>query len=312
MVFDDRTVVDGMSGEESTQMIGAPVFEATQYTASVECPVCHTPNAPSETYCMDCGFMLSSTPAVVADMPAESASAKLVGADGILTFSLVSGENSIGREGADVLLTSNTVSRKHARIVLEESGASVEDLGCTNGTFVDGVKVQPGARIELKDGSELTFGSVVMIFHAPEVTAAGADPDDVAESDDEIAAAPVESLPEECVGDVAEDSIPEEAEGPVGQLVSKDGADALLLLEGLNTIGRREGVNTLVVSDPYCSGRHAEILVQGGMFTLTDLGSTNGTFVNGVKLEPNVPRQLHSGDEIKLGAPVFRLEVSDD
>ena len=91
----------------------------------------------------------------------------------------------------------------------------------------------------------------------------------------------------------------------------KDGGAALTLIEGVNTIGRRADANILVVPDPYCSGRHADLTVQDGVFTLTDVGSTNGTLVNGAPIEANVPKQIQPGDEITLGGPVFKLEVSD-
>jgi len=62
--------------------------------------------------------------------------------------------------------------------------------------------------------------------------------------------------------------------------------------------------------DPYCSGRHADLTFADGKFTLTDVGSTNGTLVNGVKLEIDAPREVQEGDEITLGRTVFRLEVA--
>ncbi len=49
------------------------------------------------------------------------------------------------------------------------------------------------------------------------------------------------------------------------------------------TIGRSAS-NQLVVSDPKTSSRHAEIRPEGSDYTLIDLGSTNGTFVNGQRL----------------------------
>src|SRR5438876_1110824 len=48
------------------------------------------------------------------------------------------------------------------------------------------------------------------------------------------------------------------------------------------------------------SGRHAEIHEADGKFTIQDTGSTNGTFVNGEKIEG--PVELHDGDKIRFGA----------
>ena len=115
------------------------------------------------------GSCLDSAPVVVADMPKPESVGKLVSTDGALEFPLKRGENTMGREAADVLLSNNTVSRKHGLLLVEDAGVFIEDTGSTNGTFVDGVKLQPNQRVEIKDGSEVTIGSVVLKFIAPEV-----------------------------------------------------------------------------------------------------------------------------------------------
>jgi DNA-binding winged helix-turn-helix (wHTH) protein len=73
------------------------------------------------------------------------------------------GENVLGRaEEAAVFLDSDTVSRRHARIGIVGSTATVEDLGSKNGTILRG---QPLRRPEpLKDGDELQLGAVRMTF----------------------------------------------------------------------------------------------------------------------------------------------------
>ena len=55
----------------------------------------------------------------------------------------------------------------------------------------------------------------------------------------------------------------------------------------------------IVLSDPNVSRRHAEIRPRGGGWVLSDLGSTNGVSVNGIKLDR--PKVLSSGDRIELG-----------
>ncbi len=290
---------------DATQVVSAPAFEATQYAANVDCPVCHTPNPPSESYCMDCGFMLTSAPVDVSDMPKPESVGKLVSSDGTLEFPLKRGENTIGREAADVLLNNSTVSRKHGRVFVEDAGIFIEDIGSANGTFIDGVKLEPNQRAEIKDGSEITIGSVVMKYIAPELAEPVA-----CDATQEIEIEPVDDLAkaEEPEEPIAEESVPQ----PAGHLVPKDTGPALALCEGVNTIGRREGANTVVISDPYCSGRHADLTVQDGVFTITDVGSTNGTLVNGAPLEAHAARELQAGDEITIGRPVFTLEVSSD
>ncbi len=67
------------------------------------------------------------------------------------------------------------------------------------------------------------------------------------------------------------------------------------------TIGRNAG-NDLVIVDPEVSRRHAHVLRREGQFTVEDLGSTNGTFVNGVRVSTETA--LRDGDTIDLADTV--------
>ncbi len=49
------------------------------------------------------------------------------------------------------------------------------------------------------------------------------------------------------------------------------------------------------------SRRHAKIVQRSGEFFVEDVGSANGTFLNGQRLTPYLPYPLHSGDEVQLG-----------
>lgn len=52
----------------------------------------------------------------------------------------------------------------------------------------------------------------------------------------------------------------------------------------------------------YISGMHARLTQDGSVWSITDLGSRNGTKVNGVACQPNVPMAFKAGDTIRLGA----------
>jgi DNA-binding winged helix-turn-helix (wHTH) protein len=78
-------------------------------------------------------------------------------------FTLREGENVIGRDwDAAVRIDAPSLSRKHARIVVESGRATIEDLGSKNGTSVDGRRLRSPR--ELSDGDQILFGSVAAKF----------------------------------------------------------------------------------------------------------------------------------------------------
>lgn len=73
-------------------------------------------------------------------------------------------------------------------------------------------------------------------------------------------------------------------------------------------IGRAEGADVRL-SDGSVSRQHAAIRFEDGRFWIVDLGSANGTFVNGVAL--SAARVLQSGDRLQVGASVLVFELED-
>lgn len=78
----------------------------------------------------------------------------------------------IGREGVDIVLPDPEASRRHAAIREHGDGIAIEDLGSTNGTFVNGEKVQ-GVK-PLSDGDTIRIGNTVLRLQAPVAADAGA------------------------------------------------------------------------------------------------------------------------------------------
>jgi Protein of unknown function (DUF3662)/FHA domain len=91
----------------------------------------------------------------------------------------------------------------------------------------------------------------------------------------------------------------------VGSLVLPDGR-RVPLGEQTVVLGRMADCD-VVVADPRSSRRHAEIRPSGSGFVVTDLGSMNGTLVNGAAIRE---QPLADGDEIRLGNTVLRFEAS--
>lgn len=75
------------------------------------------------------------------------------------------------------------------------------------------------------------------------------------------------------------------------------------------TVGRGDH-NTLTIHDNGVSQTHCEILVYGSEVIVRDLGSRNGTFVNGELLH-NQQRQLKSGQIVQFGSVKARLELEE-
>jgi hypothetical protein len=82
-------------------------------------------------------------------------------------------------------------------------------------------------------------------------------------------------------------------------------AGAAFQLDGGITIGRSPQMD-IQIDDPFASGRHARIYERGGFFYVEDMGSTNGTFLNGERLGSE--ELLRAEDRIRIGDTEFRYE----
>lgn len=83
-------------------------------------------------------------------------------------------------------------------------------------------------------------------------------------------------------------------ETPKGKLVA-------VIKDPVLTLGKKKGEADIVLEDASVSRLHARITKEKDVFFIEDLNSTNGTFKNGLQLQPYERRELEEGDEIKLG-----------
>jgi pSer/pThr/pTyr-binding forkhead associated (FHA) protein len=291
---DVTRVMDAPNGEvERTMVAGAVIGETTQMAATVVCPVCGTGNTSLETYCSECGFLMSSQPGSAAEpMSTPSSAFELIEDRTGRKFPLREGVNTVGRENCDVLLMDPTVSRRHAQITVTGGAAQVLDSGSTNGTLVDGAPLPAGTNRSIVPGTVIRFGSASFTLAGP-------------------AAAEVSATARAAEPAAAGETPAEEAgEPPVALLrAEKPGLPDIPIASGVTTVGRRAGNTHVIAGDPYVSGRHAEIHAEPGQVTITDVGSTNGTMVNGTRITPNEPMRLLDGDEVAIGQGKYVFET---
>lgn len=216
----------------------------------------------------------------------------------------------IGRDaGCDVVVPGSEVSRRHAQILASESGYVLVDTS-TNGTFVNGARVE-GSRI-LKRADVIRVGGDEFRFYA-----------------DTPAPGPVEARPSPPPGADARLNdtlygLPGEpaARGPVTPVAREEAPLASLLIRSGNLKGKRLAVrvpvvnigradyNDLVIPDPSVSAAHAKLQRRDGIWVLSDLGSTNGTFVDGERITEETP--LGPGATVRFGEITTLFESPDD
>jgi hypothetical protein len=101
--------------------------------------------------------------------------------------------------------------------------------------------------------------------------------------------------------------------GPLASLVLTAGpryGEELPVPSPVVTIGRAAG-SDVVIDDDSVSAEHARLEFDLGAWRITDLGSTNGTAVEGVKLAPNVPTPLPYGTTVRFGGVRLQFREVD-
>lgn len=301
--------------DTAATMVGAPApdWQATQQIADLQrtqmgvrvvCPVCKTETSSVDGYCEECGFALEGAEAVAEMPPMEVPELPtLVEATGTV-YTLRPGVNTVGRLNADVLLSDPSVSRSHARFIVQGSTVTLEDVGSTNGTFVNGQRLAPHTPVTLSDGAEIAFGGTKLTLRIP-----GAVPAPSAAEPEAVASAPPTVTVTAAEETSAEAATEEQAE-VVAYWCSEDGVLRVPLSPGIYTIGRRP-TNHIVLPDPYVSGNHAILTVQPDGVNIEDVGSTNGTFVDDTKLIPHVAAPLPFGVKVQIGQGTYHLEAAE-
>lgn len=215
-------------------------------------------------------------PATAVDAPAPHL--VLVRHDGLpgQTHALTREVTLCGRKEGDILLPEDgSVSPRHASWTFRDGRLRLEDLGSTSGSFV-----------RIRGPRSITFGDEIRLGRQ---------------------LLRLEPLPREAPspGEPRPWGSPDPGlRMRLVQLLEGGGTGEVFPLRiGANSIGRESGDITFP-SDRYVSGRHARIEVTETAVTLTDLGSSNGTF-----LKATGPTELAPGDQVLLGMQLLRVEA---
>jgi ABC-type multidrug transport system ATPase subunit len=197
---------------------------------------------------------------------------------------LYEGDLIIGRgEDTDLRLKSGEISRHHAQLSLIENQLRVTDLGSMNGIIVDGEKIPPNHSTSIKPGQFFVICNFTLVVDAP---------------------ADFEETPPEVPEPVVLSGYILRYQSGSGPFVDYP------LVPGEVVIGRYLGAD-LFLDDKSVSRRHARLLVSEDMITITDLGSMNGTQVDGNPLSPRREFSIQPDQVFTIGCFSLHLSVAE-
>jgi len=247
----------------------------------LECPQCFTPNPPGNRFCAGCGYALESA-AAPGQPRAAAAGAALrltaLNADGteVGTFSVNEGV-PVGRGLGSIFSGDNYLSPAHAVFTRQSGRVLVQDAGSLNGVYL---RLRANVPWRLRWGDMFRVGQHILRLESLE--------DGYQFTDD------VRHFGSPNPGYVAR----------LALMIGRDttGNAFLIPKEGFH-LGRERG-NALFGDDAYMSGLHCLLSVdlESGVW-LTDLGSSNGTFVR-----LRQPQPVSSGDLLLMGQQLFRVD----
>jgi pSer/pThr/pTyr-binding forkhead associated (FHA) protein len=271
----------------ATQFSGSSDASALAGGSGVDCPQCARPNPEGNRFCASCGYKLN-----LAALPPKAAPAKAPGpaavgdirltalsADGneIGSFSVPDG-SSIGRDTGSIFSGDNYLSPVHANFTRRGDRVLVNDAGSLNGVYL---KLRANAPWALGLGDMFRIGQQILKLDA-------LDGQNLTRDGVRQFGSPVR-------GYAARLSL------MIGRETT---GDALLIpMTGFH-LGRERG-DARFPNDAYVSSLHCQLSVDAdNTIWLTDLGSSNGSFVRLTKEHP-----VSWGDILLMGQQLFRLDL---
>ena len=231
-------------------------------------------------------------------------------------FYVLQPKTVVGRSSeCDLTIDSDLLSRRHAEISIENDQLRIVDLGSSNGTYLNGVKIEDASA---GPGDELRFDKQTFIIVGP---SSAPPPEDSDENDNTVMRAQVE--------DSTVIAAPQDPNATMVMSVADHATELIatphlpcslveqtnflheprIMLQGLFCqIGRGQD-NDIVLSDSSVSKKHAQLEFNNEQWVITDLNSSNGVLINEQRMDDAV---LQNGDRLKLGRLEFLFESENE
>ena len=268
-------------------VVTPPAAAAPAATGSgppVICPQCDHPNPPSNKFCASCGFKLSK-PASVAPPVAQPA----VPTSGVLltalradgseagSYNLPAGTVTIGRDTGAVFAGDSYLSPRHATFTPRAGKLFVRDESSLNGVYRKLYREEP---IPVRNGDIFRIGQEILRIE------------------------PLTPLPANADGVERMGSPSKGYLGRIALIIGRDATgNAYPVPESGLHLGRERG-DVLFPEDGYVSGVHCRLSFENGQMYLTDLGSSNGSFIR-----LSAETEIVNGDVLLMGQQLFRITL---
>lgn len=255
---------------------------------TVDCSKCGSSNNAGFKFCGTCGHNLQAGPSAAPPAPAAAPVAApasggahrgtlvLIRPDGSEGDSFPLQESTtIGREAGGLFASDSYLSPRHASFQFSGNTLTVTDLESLNAVYV---RIAPDAPTELLDRAVFRIGQEILRFERLTSKSAPGGVEPMGSPNDSLI-------------------------GRICLIIGREttGNCYTIPAHGLH-MGRERG-DILYPDDGYVSGLHCRLHEEGGRMMLTDVGSSNGTFVRLAG-----PTQIQSGSMLLMGQQLFRVE----
>ncbi|MDQ3023505.1 MAG: FHA domain-containing protein, partial [bacterium] len=320
---------------DRTAMIG--IVGSASFASEESCLACQTEIPGGEEFCLKCGYQRGTWQGDGASASANGAAEAVTAAAsttsgptlwtlsaGAEHWPLGSGEHALGRGEVEVRIDDGYASRRHALLQVTADTVTLTDLGSSNGTFVNDRRLEANAPEPITDGGSFRIANTNINLRKQQKTDEGTVADGTQET--------IEQGGTQVMNTTAHDALDTDNEGtaidPDSQLepgkeglpathaseshweLQREGGDTIPIALGETTLGRKAEATQVLEGDSFVSGVHCRLIATENRLEVTDLNSTNGTFVNDARLDSEQPWKLTDGDRLRVGQTAFVVNNS--